>query len=365
MQYLGTGHWPILRSANKISFSSYTLIMKKQTRLCMVLFVLSGMLSPAIAGTGEEMVMAARKLLESLNPGQKQQVTFEVNDTSREIWHYLPVADFDRFGLPLTELNDAQDQLVLGLVRSSLSDEGFGKAQQIMELERVLKVMENNSPRRDPEQYHIAVYGTPSMKGIWSWSLSGHHLSLHFTMVEGKMASTPTFMGSNPAEVRQGVKQGLRVLKDEEDKGLALINALTADQQKQAIFTAEAPYEIFTAAKSLVNPLDITGIPYRDLSMAQKNMLKEIVEEYIAVMPDDLAKNRRAKIEKEGWSDVYFAWGGVTDRSAGHYYRIQGRSFLIEFDNTQNNANHIHSVWRDFNGDFGRDLIGEHYKASH
>jgi hypothetical protein len=339
--------------------------MKKQIRLSLVLFVISGLLSPAIAGTGDEMVLAAQKLLESLTPGQKQQVTFEVNDTSREIWHYLPVADFGRFGLPLTELSDAQDQLVLGLVRASLSDEGFGKAQQIMELERVLKVMENNSPRRDPEQYHIAVYGTPSMQGIWSWSLSGHHLSLHFTMVEGKIASTPTFMGANPAEVRQGEKKGLRVLEDEEDKGLNLINALSEEQQKLAIFTDQAPYEIFTAARSLVNPLEITGIPYRDLSTAQRSMLKEIVEEYIAVMPDELAKSRRAKIEKDGWNDVYFAWGGVTDRSDGHYYRIQGASFLIEFDNTQNNANHIHSVWRDFKGDFGRDLIREHYKASH
>ncbi len=337
----------------------------KQIKISVTLIILGFFLCSAMANTGEGMVKATNKFLESLSDEQKAAATFEVNDTSREIWHFLPVADFGRYGLPLSELDDVQDQLVLDLVRASLSEEGFEKAHQIMELEVVLKAMENNSPRRDPQQYHISVYGTPSLEGIWSWGFSGHHLSLHFTMVEGKIASTPTFLGANPGEVREGDKKGLRVLKNEEEKGLTLINAMSDEQKETAIFSAEAPYEIQTVAHSRVEPLDKAGIKYTDLSGKQKSMLKDIVEEYISVMPEEVAKKRRETIENDGWDEVYFAWAGVTNRSAGHYYRVQGPGFLIEFDNTQNNANHIHSVWRDFNGDFGRDLIKEHYKTSH
>ncbi|MCB0687625.1 MAG: DUF3500 domain-containing protein, partial [Saprospiraceae bacterium] len=218
------------------------------------------------ASTGQDMVKAAQQLLESLTPEQRTKMTFEVKDTSREIWHYLPVASFARFGVPLNQLDADQDALVYHLLEVSLSTEGYDKARQIMDLEKILKVMENNSPNRDPEQYHIAIYGTPSLKDIWSWSFSGHHISLHFTMIDGQIADTPTFLGSNPAEVRQGAHQGLRVLKDEEDMGLKLIQSMSEAQQKEAIFTEEAPYEIFTAAQSKVDPLNPEGIVFVDLT---------------------------------------------------------------------------------------------------
>lgn len=319
----------------------------------------------APAQTAGEMVSAAMKLLNSLSEEQKNTLTFEVNDTSREIWHYLPVADFSRFGIPLNELSPEQDELVYNLLQKSLSVEGYDKARQIMDLENILKVMENNSARRDPQQYHVAIYGHPSPTATWSWSLSGHHLSLHFTMMDGKIADTPTFLGSNPAEVRQGSKAGLRVLHAEEDIALALIQSLSPDQKKSAVFLEEAPYEIFTAAKSQVTALDDAGISFALLDNEQKKLLTELVEEYIALMPADLASKRRQMVDQGGWERIKFAWAGVTDRSAGHYYRVQGPEFLIEFDNTQNNANHIHSVWRDFDGDFGRDMIREHYNNSH
>jgi len=331
--------------------------------LLSIAFVMLSLFSKA--NTGADMVKAAESLLSSLSDDQRARITFEVNDTSREIWHYLPLANFSRFGIPLRDLNPTQDALVYHMLEVSLSAEGYDKARQIMDLENVLKIMENNSPRRDPEQYHIAIYGTPSLKGIWSWSLSGHHVSLHFTVVDGEIASTPTFLGSNPAEVRQGEKKGLRVLHDEEDKGLTLVQSLTEEQKKQAVFADESPYEIFTGAKSEVSPLEDYGIHYSELNESQQNSLRAIIEEYIAVMPAELAKTRHNKVEAGGWDDIQFAWAGVTDRSAGHYYRIQGPSFLIEFDNTQNDANHIHTVWRDFDGDFGRDLLKEHYNSSH
>jgi len=337
----------------------------KQTLLFLVFLVATLCKVDGQVEPGKAMIRAANDLIQGLNEAQRSKIMFEVNDTSREIWHYLPVASFGRFGQPLSELNEEQDQLVYNLLESSLGDEGFFKAQQIMSLESVLRSLENNAPNRDPEQYHISIYGKPAKKGIWSWGFSGHHISLHFTMVDGAIASTPTFLGSNPADVPSGPKKGLRVLKDEEELGISLVSSLSKEQQDKAIILDEAPYEIFTKADVRVNPLSNEGIRYAELNDQQKVSLRAIVSEYLAVMPASIAQGRKKKIDQGGWDQIYFAWAGVTDRSAGHYYRIQGPSFLIEFDNTQNNANHVHTVWRDFKGDFGRDLIADHYKTAH
>ncbi len=309
----------------------------------------------------DAMVRAANDLVEALSPAQHDQAVFEFSDSARSIWHFLPLASFGRYGIPLSDLSDQQDELVFELMRSALSKKGFSKAETIIALEDILKQLEDNSPTRDREQYHIAIYGDPSKEGTWAWGISGHHLSLHFTMIDGKMSTTPTFMGSNPAEVKSGPKKGLRVLKAEEDLGFKLITALPADLQDQAIFLKDAPREIFTAAESMVEPLEKAGIRFSDMQRTHQKMLYDIIWEYASTMPAELAQQRMDKIHKAGWDDIQFAWAGVTDRSGGHYYRIQGPTFLIEFDNTQNNANHIHSVWRDFDGDFGRDLLKDHY----
>ena len=315
--------------------------------------------------TASSMVDAANAFIRSLTPDQRSEIMFEINDTSREIWHFLPLASFDRFGLALSELNEAQDALVYELINSALSDEGYSKATQIMSLESILKELENNSPTRDPQQYHISIYGKPAKQGIWSWGFSGHHLSLHFTIVDGVIASTPTFMGTNPAEVRSGAKKGLRVLEAEEDLAFDLLRSLSPDQLKDAIILENSPREIFTAAESKVEPLDQVGVSFGDMNSTQQSILRSLVEEYLSTMPDEIQERRQDKIEMKGWNSIFFAWAGTKDRSGGHYYRVQGPTFLIEFDNTQNNANHVHTVWRDFNGDFGRDLIKDHYKASH
>ena len=327
---------------------------------------LFGCSTPAILQETEGvMIAAAKQLLEGLSKEQRAKIQFKVNDESREIWHFLPATDFARFGLPLTELSDDQDRRVLDLVAASLSTEGFDKAQKIMSLEQVLRLLENNPTRRDPQKYHIAIYGDPSDEGIWSWAFSGHHLSLHYTMVDGLIASTPTFLGSNPAEVREGTKKGLRVLSDEEDLALELLNSLDDIQLNKAVILDKAPSDVYTSAKSHVSPLEKIGILFSELNDDQKERCKRLIEEYISIMPAKIGDKRRAKIENSGWDQIYFAWAGVTDRSDGHYYRLQGPSFLIEFDNTQNNANHVHSVWRDFDGDFGRDLIKAHYNSNH
>jgi len=216
---------------------------------------------------------------------------------------------------------------------------------------------------RDPERYFFSIFGTPSTRGSWGWRVEGHHISLHFTVVNGRLvAGAPTFFGANPAEVRVGPKKGLRVLGAEEDAARALLESLDSSQRTMAMINGVAPNDIVTLAKVKVDPLSPVGIPASALNSNQRALLRKLVGVYTDFMADDIAADRLAKIEQAGWDKVAFAWAGPLQRGEKHYYRVQGPTFLIEYDNTQNDGNHIHSVWRDFNGDFGEDLLREHVR---
>jgi hypothetical protein len=236
----------------------------------------------------------------------------------------------------------------------------------IIGLENVLKEIEKGTgPVRDPEMYFISIFGDPSTKGRWGWRFEGHHIAFNFTVVGGSMvATTPAFLGSNPAEVREGPRKGLRALGPEEDLGRALVQALSEQQKATAIFDKTALKDIVSFNSQKANPLSPSGIGYGQLNEKQKKMLDALIEEYLGRMPDDVASERRQKLKKAGMDGVYFAWAGGTEVRQPHYYRVQGATFLVEYDNTQNDANHIHSVWRDFDGDFGRDLLKEHYQST-
>jgi hypothetical protein len=219
---------------------------------------------------------------------------------------------------------------------------------------------------RNPILYFVSIYGTPDAKGTWAWRFEGHHLSLSFTVVDGKeVAAVPSFMGTNPAEVREGAKKGLRVLGVEEDLGRELVKSLSAEQRTTAIFDKVAPKDIMTGADRAAKRLTPPGIAYSQLNGAQKEQLKKVVAEYANRVRPDVAKSDLAKIDKAGWDTVAFAWAGGLERGDGHYYRVQGSTFLLEYDNTQNNANHVHAVWRDFTNDFGEDLLKKHYEQAH
>jgi hypothetical protein len=216
---------------------------------------------------------------------------------------------------------------------------------------------------RDPDLYFFSVFGTPASDSPWGWRMEGHHLSLNFTIVSGTMvAATPAFFGANPAAVRSGSRQGLRALGAEEDLARELIRALDAEQRAIAIIDAEAPRDIVTGNSNAVDPLSPAGIPATRLDARQSGMLLRLIDEYLARMADDLAAARRAGLEQTDFARVTFAWAGSIERDQPHYYRVQGPTFLVEYDNTQNDANHVHSVWRDFDGDFGRDLLRDHYQ---
>ncbi len=309
------------------------------------------------------MADAAQAFLSSLTPAQRAQATFQFQDEERFDWHYIPKA---RKGLALRDMTPEQKQLAHALLAAGLSQQGYIKAVSIMSLDEVLKVLEGGKgPQRDPEGYFFTVFGEPSASGTWGYRVEGHHLSQNFTIVNGKVQGAPSFFGTNPAQILEGQRKGLRVLAREEDLGRQLVKSLTADQKKTAIVSQDAPKEILTEAsrKAALNGQP-SGLIAGKMTSAQRAIFQSLLDEYCQNMTDQIDERREDQIKKAG-DNIYFAWAGGEEPGEGHYYRIQSPSFLVEFDDTQDHANHIHSVWRDFNGDFGEDLLKEHYQSSH
>lgn len=228
-------------------------------------------------------------------------------------------------------------------------------------------MLENGSPRRDFERYHVSIFGTPGPEAPWGWRVEGHHLSLNFSSVtDSLVATTPSFMGANPALVPSGPKAGLRLLAAEEDLARTLLSTFTDAQRAKAILPGKAPDEIVTGVARTAELEPIDGLPMAEMDATQQALLMRLVEEYVHNMRDDLAAAQMQKIREAGVEQLHFAWIGDTERGIGHphYYRIHGPTLLIEYDNTQNNANHIHTVVRDLTGDWGEDLLRKHYEES-
>lgn len=312
-----------------------------------------------------DMVDAAGKFLGALSAGQRQEATYALTDAERENWNFVPIA---RHGLPIKRMEPAQRALAISLLRTGLGVRGMARAEAIMSMELVLKELEKDTPpgRRDPELYFVTIFGEPSATRSWGWRFEGHHLSFNFTLVDGKhVFFAPSFIGSNPGEVRQGARKGERVLAEEEDRGLALVNSLDDTQRKAAIFAADALKEIVTTNKKRIDPLSPVGLAARDLKPAQREELAALIQLYLSRWRPELAEATFAQITQAGLDRVTFAWAGGLARGKASYYRIQGPTFLIEFDNYQNEANHIHTTFREFKGDFGHDLLAEHLAKEH
>jgi hypothetical protein len=316
------------------------------------------------------MTTAATQFLQGLTPEQRTQATFPLDTDERVHWNFIPTNMFPRKGVPIKAMTEAQRKLAHELLKAGLGQRGYLTATAIMDLEVILHAIENSGGRagkqtRDPELYFFTVFGTPSPKTPWGWRVEGHHVSLHFSIVNNSaVANTPAFLGTNPAEVREeGPKKGLRVLGTLEDSARALLTTLDEPQRKVAVITDVAPRDVVTGTKVAVDPLSPVGIPAGDLKPAQRDLLIKVLEAYTAQMADDIGAERLAKIRQAGIEKVTFAWAGPLETGKQHYYRIQGPTFLVEYDNTQNQGNHVHSVWRDFAGDFGRDLLRDHLKS--
>jgi Protein of unknown function (DUF3500) len=306
----------------------------------------------------------AMAFVKSLNEAQQKKAVFAFENMNRYEWHFLPAAMVARTGIAVKDLDSLQKEHVHHLLQSYLSKEGYTRSKNIMDFEYLLKEMQPTNANRIPENYSISIYGTPSQDSIWGFKFSGHHLALNFTIVKDKIGFAPFFFGAYPAEVKEGAKKGTRLLKDQEDFGFDLIHSLTAEQKEKAIFQLKAFTEVVTTNSQKVGPMEPVGIFASAMNPAQKIILNKVIAAYLLSMPNALANARIKRIATEDMNTIRFGWGGETEPGKPHYYRIQGKTFLIEFDNTQDNANHVHTVWRDFNGDFGADLLREHYHNS-
>lgn len=313
--------------------------------------------------TPAAMKSAAENFLASLDGQQKDKATFDFDDKERIGWDFVPKP---RNGLPMKEMKPNQRQFTYALLQSALSHRGFTKAVNIMSLEQILHDMENNSPKRDPLLYYVSVFGTPSHDKTWGWRIEGHHLSVNFTLINGHdIVSTPHFLGTNPADVKDGPQKGLRVLAQEEDLARALVNSLSGDQKKTAVFSTEAPKDVINGPGRKATPLEPAGLSSDDMTPQQTSALMDIIREYVFNLRPELAKSDLSKIRKAGVDKIHFAWAGGLQANQPCYYRVQGPSFILEYDNTQGNGNHAHCVWRDFKNDFGEDILRRHYEEQH
>ena len=312
------------------------------------------------------MASAATGFLGALTPEQRQQATFPLESEERVRFNFIPTETFPRKGLLLKDMTEPQRKLAHALLRSGLSQRGYDTYTAIIALENVLRDIEKGGKfERNPEKYFFSVFGTPSPKGTWGFRVEGHHISLHFSVVNGTaIASTPSFAGTNPAEVREGAEKGKRVLALQEDSARALVMALDAAQRKTAVFNDVALNEIVTTNQLDINPLSPDGLKVSAMTPAQRDLLMKVIDAYAGLMETEIASDRLAKIKAAGIENIGFAWAGSLERGQRHYYRVQGPTFLIEYDNAQNDGNHVHSIWRDFKGDFGRDLLREHIKTA-
>lgn len=319
-----------------------------------------------VAPPAVKMAQSAARLLETLSPEQRKQIQLDYDSPERTDWHYIPKPK--RKGVQLRDMNKEQRTAALQLLRAAMSQAGFKTTRQIMRLEKILKAAKkdpNAGPIRDPLRYYVTIFGDPASGKRWGLSYEGHHVSLNF-VVEGEkvVASTPQFLGTNPAVVgqdRQGFKKGTQVLKDEEQLGFELINSLSPEQQEQAIIAEKAPSDIRAGGEAQPPQTPPAGIAYADLNPEQRELVRALVLTYARKMPAAVADKRMDAIDTAGWEKVHFAWAGALKPGIGHYYRLQGPTVLIELDNTQPGpngkpANHVHSVWRDMRGDFGIPL---------
>jgi hypothetical protein len=305
---------------------------------------------------------AAETFLASLDDVHLKQAKIPFKDAERENWHYTPRV---RAGLALKDMNDSQKNAGVGLVTATLSEKASYKAAQIILLEGVLAGIENDPERRDTEKYYAAVFGEPGDPEGWGFRFEGHHLSINICVVGDQVSVTPSFMGANPAVVTDGEKKGMRPLAAEEDLGRALAVALLESGKKAVLFNEKPPNEILTGEDRVAKQLEPVGVTAEAMSEAEREALFELITEYTGRYREEIASIDFEKIKSAELKDIHFGWAGSTKPGEAYYYRIQGPTFLIEAANVQNNANHIHTVWRDLEGDFGRDLLKEHLSEDH
>lgn len=303
---------------------------------------------------------AAQAFLNSLSAAARARAAFPFASAERTRWHWTVPASVPRNGLPLRDMTAGQRKLALALLRSSTSTAGYRKALDIMALQGVLQRMNTGfSDPFDPDLYFVSIFGTPG-SAAWGWRLEGHHLSRHFTVVDGTVVAEPFFLGAWPTRAGsayRSVARGFRTMPREEDAAREIVRGLDGQLRRRAVFSAESLTDHATQNAVRVSRLDPVGVLTGDLPSAGQARVLEIVRTYLANHPAAVARDALARIDRAGITRIRFGWAGSTRPGQLHYYRLQGPTFLLEFDNSRNDATHIHSVWRDFQRDFGRHLL--------
>ncbi len=349
----------------------YVFGIFKDTRILVMkaLFILMiSVLSQKPAMTQSRQIdIPAKDFLNSLNDEQRQKTIYKLDDKERYNWHYFPKSD--RKGISLNELTGDQKEKAFALLKSCLSTSGYEKTIDIINLENVLRVLENRSDNeyRNSGKYFIIIFGDPHPKNSWGWRFEGHHISFSFAAMNNTLISgTPGFLGSNPAIVPSGPQKGKQPLKEETEAAFSFLHSLTSQQLQTAVSKSGAPGDIITFVSREAKIESNEGITYATLTPSQQSLLMKLISIYIHRYTKLFADDMIRELNAAGLTNLRFLWAGAqSGEGKGYYYRIQGPTIIIEFDNTQGNANHIHSVVRDLKDDFGGDALLEHYKKEH
>lgn len=297
-----------------------------------------------------------RTFLLSLSPAMRQKAAIRFSDEERFDWHYVPRS---RRGLPLGDLNKDQTSLLHSFLRANLGPAGYRKAAGVIELEPILGRLEG-SRFRDPGRYYFSLFGDPGALP-WGWRFEGHHLSLNVTQTPRGTSYTPMFIGANPARVPGGARAGWQLLRDEEHQARAFLQSLDNAQRARAVISARAPADIVTGTDRSLRLQRFEGLAASAMTERQRQALLELVAVYVRNAPQPAADAEIARIRRAGIEKLHFAWAGGAQPGQRHYYRIHGPTVLIEYDNTEDSGNHIHTVWRNPQGDFGDDVLARHY----
>jgi hypothetical protein len=310
---------------------------------------------------------AAKDFLASLPPDLRKQAQFPFDSAERTTWFFVPR---DRNGVSMLQIDDAQSEKLGPLIATALSAEGLLTARGVMKHENILRRVETekgiDATRRDPGRYYTTIFGKPGEGAPWSWRFEGHHLSMNVTELPGQPPIVaPFFVGANPAKVLTGPNAGFRLLANEEDLGRELVKLLSPEQLKAATIRDTAFSEIVTGNDPKVQPLELAGLAVADMDPAERDGLQRLLAVYLDRLMPAASAYARERLDRAGLDKVRFAWAGGTEPGQPHYYRIHGPTLLIEYDDTQNDANHIHTVYRDLQHDFGGDVLRAHYRADH
>ncbi len=314
----------------------------------------------------QEFAVAAQRFMDALDPAMQAKYLFR--DAERGNFHFFPIA---RRGVPLKDLKNGQRHLGMALMSAALSHVGNQKALVIMSLGDYLRETDKTpNLHRDSDQYYFTIFGEPAPAGTWGYRVEGFHLSLNVTVVKGRWISvTPSFFGAIPATVPDGPRKGLQVLQEETELGRALAKSFTAEQRKIGFgkipdFKTETVGGLITGNQRKIGRSRPRGLPVAAMAVEQREVLMKLVRVHIGRIRKELADQDLARIDRAGTDKIHFIWAGGLEPGEPHHYLIQGPTFLIEYDNTQDQANHVHCVYRDFDNDFG-DALLEHYQKQH